>query len=512
MGNIKQEDQIMCPICKEILPNHARGKTFHAEKHGLTSEELALQILGGFRPLCECGCSKTTRWTGWSAGFSRYSRGHMKSEIRSAGVEKLKKTLAEEHWARGLTKETSDVIMRASKLTSSSVKRGFAEGKIKHWMAGKTASTDPRIAAAIFKRSENLANGEHWNRMSEAELEERLSSSLGDKFNILSDLRSFETRKNNRIHECVVECKHCKSVETTTIYNIIRHESKRCHSCNQSGGSVPQKELENFVDSLGVNCIKKSDRTNPTGFELDVYIPSRSFAIEFNGLYWHSSAVVDKQYHVRKTAACDDNGISLMHIFQDEWEDSVKRKIIQSMIKNRLGMSKKTGARSCKIIKLDARDAKEFFDKNHIDGDTKGFVTYALANNVNEILAAIKLRKSYSSKWKGWIEIARYACLVDNNVIGGHSKLLRHVEAMHAERIFTYVDTRFGGTGSYCEKSGMQLNHVTGCSFWWTDRVNRYNRLHCTASDGKTEKVNAEEQKLLKIWGCKNLVYVSRNQ
>ncbi|WP_244278072.1 hypothetical protein [Gordonia westfalica] len=39
------------------------------------------------------------------------------------------------------------------------------------------------------------------------------------------------------------------------------------------------------------------DRTN----ELDIYIPSKNIAVEFNGLYWHSEdAGKDRHYHQRK--------------------------------------------------------------------------------------------------------------------------------------------------------------------------------------------------------------------
>ena len=34
--------------------------------------------------------------------------------------------------------------------------------------------------------------------------------------------------------------------------------------------------------------------------ELDIYVPSRNIAFEYDGLYWHSNKFVDKDYHLSK--------------------------------------------------------------------------------------------------------------------------------------------------------------------------------------------------------------------
>lgn len=54
--------------------------------------------------------------------------------------------------------------------------------------------------------------------------------------------------------------------------------------------------------------------------ELDIYIPSKGVAIEYCGVYWHSSATgTGKYYHKEKMDACYAKGIRLITVFGDEF-------------------------------------------------------------------------------------------------------------------------------------------------------------------------------------------------
>ena len=63
--------------------------------------------------------------------------------------------------------------------------------------------------------------------------------------------------------------------------------------------------------------------------QLDAYVPSLKLAIEFNGTYYHSiEHGNDVNYHLNKTKACEEQGIKLVHIWEDEWtyrKDEVKQ-------------------------------------------------------------------------------------------------------------------------------------------------------------------------------------------
>ena len=54
--------------------------------------------------------------------------------------------------------------------------------------------------------------------------------------------------------------------------------------------------------------------------ELDIYIPEKNIAVEFNDLYWHSEAAgKGKYHHFDKWKACKDKGIQLIQVWEDEY-------------------------------------------------------------------------------------------------------------------------------------------------------------------------------------------------
>ena len=54
--------------------------------------------------------------------------------------------------------------------------------------------------------------------------------------------------------------------------------------------------------------------------QLDIFIKSKKIGIEFNGTFYHSIEHGTKvEYHLMKTTMCEELGIKLIHIWEDEW-------------------------------------------------------------------------------------------------------------------------------------------------------------------------------------------------
>ena len=118
----------------------------------------------------------------------------------------------------------------------------------------------------------------------------------------------------------------------------------RCRECNPIGCRSSDKENEvfEFVQKLTDDGVHQNVNDVIDG-ELDIFIPSRNLAIEFDGLYWHSEegGKYGKNYHLKKTQACEKKGIHLIHIFEDEWdEEEKKQKIEQILVNGRLSSEK----------------------------------------------------------------------------------------------------------------------------------------------------------------------------
>jgi len=80
-------------------------------------------------------------------------------------------------------------------------------------------------------------------------------------------------------------------------------------------------EISKFLDDHNITY-EVGNRSILNGKELDFYFPDHNFAIEFNGIYWHSevSGGKDKNYHYDKWKSCNDKNIYLMMIWEDDWK------------------------------------------------------------------------------------------------------------------------------------------------------------------------------------------------
>lgn len=99
--------------------------------------------------------------------------------------------------------------------------------------------------------------------------------------------------------------------------------------------SNQEKELYQYIKTLTSYKIYKSVKNliedKDGKYDIDIYIPKLKIAIEYNGIYWHSTNVKNnKYYHQNKTKLCYDKGIQLIHIWENEWTNN-KDKIKQQL-------------------------------------------------------------------------------------------------------------------------------------------------------------------------------------
>jgi hypothetical protein len=105
--------------------------------------------------------------------------------------------------------------------------------------------------------------------------------------------------------------------------------SWRCPHCSPPKvyhASSYEYVILNFIKEFYDGEVIHGDRTVLRPKELDIYVPEKNFAIEFNGTYWHTSPdpVINeemKQRHEWKIKTCESLGIRLMYIWDYEWDD-----------------------------------------------------------------------------------------------------------------------------------------------------------------------------------------------
>ena len=279
------------------------------------------------------------------------------------------------------------------------------------------------------------------------------------------------------------------------------------------GTSYSEKEMVDFIKSIYDGEIIENTKKIIPPKELDVYISNKNLAIEFNGVHWHDENHVDKNYHLTKTNMCNEKGIDLIHVFEDDWLE--RKEIVKSMIASRLGVYKeKIFARKCQIKEIEKDQAKIFFDENHLQGFAYGDLYLGLMFN-DELIQCICINK------KGWhdgnVELTRMVTKLNTQVVGGFSKLMKHIsDYIEYKSITSYVyKAWFNGKG-YIE-SGFKIVKENTPSYSYIVNGRRVHKSHFRKNkikkmfergelkfydSNKTEHENMIENKIYRIYDC----------
>jgi len=219
-------------------------------------------------------------------------------------------------------------------------------------------------------------------------------------------------------------------------YNHLKGHN--CPSCACTETSKPQKLLQDMFSDVP----HRTDRVILGGREIDILFHNHNLGVEVNGIYWHSDVVLgDRASHVEKTEECVAKGVRLLH-FTDAQINN-KPKIVESMIRSRLGLSQKLSARKCTVRKLDFAETRDFFDANHIAGNAAAKVTYGLLLE-GRLVSAMSFSTPRFTKDAEW-EILRFASVVGITVVGGASKLFSmFVREHNPKSTISYADRRYG--------------------------------------------------------------------
>lgn len=291
------------------------------------------------------------------------------------------------------------------------------------------------------------------------------------------------------------------------------HTSKQygCPKCSNNGTSKEEKQVVEWLKTVYTGEIVENSRSIIGPKELDIYIPEKRFAIEYNGLYWHSGDKIDKKAHLNKTLACKEKSIKLFHIFSDEWRD--KSDIVKSMIKYRLGMvDRKVPARKCVIEILDRKAGSQFFTDTHISGDNRAAIYIGLKYG-GEVVSAISLKKPIQKKYGNVLEIARFSNALNTTVQGGFGKLFSYVKEYAKQLgytgILTYADRRFGDGDTY-SKNGFFFLSSSPVDYWYSEGIDRYFRFKYRAQKPLSEKQVAEQNGVYPVFGCGSNTYIYR--
>lgn len=289
-----------------------------------------------------------------------------------------------------------------------------------------------------------------------------------------------------------------------------------------------QTDIYNYIKSIYDGKVEINNRKIIQPLELDIYIPEKKIAIEFDGLLYHSygksgyaiynNLKENKKEHLTKTELCEKQGIQLLHIFENEWIDINKRNIWKSVIKNKIGfVTNKIYARKCEIKKIDDLTKKTFLNDNHLQGNCSSSINLGLFYN-NEIVSIMTFGKSrFSDEYK--YELLRFCNKIDTIVVGSASKLLKHFIKQYGKNIISYANRRWS-IGSLYEKIGFKflINREPNYFYFKTNENILYSRIKfqkhklkkllAIYNEDLSETENMYNNGYRKIFDCGNKVYI----
>ena len=227
-------------------------------------------------------------------------------------------------------------------------------------------------------------------------LEEERNQNIEDYYNVSNYNLLFKSYieekflKDKRFN--LIAFKNFYSCSTNFAYKILRDLG-----IDYNKKFSVEKEINTFFG----NIFEGNTRQIIKPLELDLYSEKYNFAIEYNGLMWHSYGKSkyttfdnlekeDPYKHLKKTELCEEKGIDLFHIFEHEWLDETKKSIWISVINEELGKNLEIDYTKCTIKYSTKEESEVFLIKNDLEGFKNANIYIGLYYN-NELVSLMSI-------------------------------------------------------------------------------------------------------------------------
>lgn len=249
--------------------------------------------------------------------------------------------------------------------------------------------------------------------------------------------------------------------------------------CPHCGNNLSNAETEIFNMLSTLNPIQR-ERTILNGREIDIYLPSHKLGIEYHGLRWHTDFFGGKgrTYHLSKLNDCLYKGVNLIQIFEDEYMNN--REIVLNKISHIVGLDNakpKIFARKCVVHEITKDEAKEFLNRNHIQGFASASLYLGLKYEGSLIAVMTFLEES-----EGYWNLNRFATEITHNCIGAGGKLFKYfIRNYEFKEIKSFADRRWtiNYDNNLYTKLGFENVGFTPANYtYYNPKVEKYKRFH----------------------------------
>lgn len=307
-----------------------------------------------------------------------------------------------------------------------------------------------------------------------------------------------------------------------------------CPKCT-TNISKGERELYNWVKSICPEA-EQSARDIENVSEIDILVRDKGVGIEFNGHFWHSAQRLSapsprtgkprmsyaeaKRYHYEKSFWAEKAGIRLIHVWDYEWEDERKRRVLENIILGALGMlperyfARKTTCHHYKNGCDRWKELDKFFAENNIQGNRGGSDVFTLEDDSGRVLMAYKFGRPSGGRAKNLYEyeMVRGASAYGVQVVGGASKLWKHaMAALKPNSVVYYIDYNYFDGRSVNKLGGKFIGSQPGVKNYWVKNGVVKNREPRRHNEIKQAIKNGD---VLELWnaGTKTYAFLSSEQ
>lgn len=226
--------------------------------------------------------------------------------------------------------------------------------------------------------------------------------------------------------------------------------------------SMGERDIAEVVRNAGILSIKRCRKFTDVG-ELDLYIPTKGIAFEYNGLYWHSDERKDKYHLAIKQQMCATHGVRLVHISEHEWLNMPT--IVANQVLSILGTTEKVEASECSIVDISTVIRDDFLTSNCLYGTCRGSINLGIYHRGRLIGAAAIGRSRTSSTTQH--ELIRYSTIDGIIITDGVKLIVKYLcNNYQITTLHTVGDNRWEN-GEQFLQAGFTKSHTLPLKSWY---------------------------------------------
>lgn len=339
----------------------------------------------------------------------------------------------------------------------------------------KTEECKEKMKQTCLERYEEeyFSKSDESKEMQKQQFLEKYGVPSFSQFHFTPETREILFNKDNLVN--FIEAQEDKSIDhlskllgvcDTTLRKYIHEYGLAEKYLYQTEVSRYEIEIKELLNSLNIEYLHNRKDIIPP-LELDIYIPSKNIAIEFDGNYWHSTDIKPLNYHNLKSTKCEEKEIRLIHIFEYEWNSNSEK--IKNYLKDILSNRNLISAEDCIVKEISFNQAKNFINKYSLKEYQPSSIRIGLFKE-DKLLEVMTFSKSKSNETYDY-NVTNIAAKSGYKIENGYKKIFQYFEENYKPLNVVAFCDRCKYTGDLFKKLNFNFERISEENYVW---VNSY--------------------------------------